>query len=72
MARRRGWRFSAEVFVFSSVLDLQVPHDVREARRDELVSLQQDVGQDFAESLVGCQVLEWTVCALLLPRITRA
>ena len=35
---------------------LQVPQDVREARRDELVSLQQDVGQDFAESLIGCQV----------------
>jgi hypothetical protein len=35
---------------------LQIPHDVREARRDELVSLQQDVGQHFAESLIGCQV----------------
>lgn len=34
----------------------QVPQDVREARRDELVSLQQDVGQDFAESLIGCQI----------------
>ena len=35
---------------------LQVPQDVREARRDELVSLQQNIGQEFAESLVGRQV----------------
>ncbi|KAL3144986.1 hypothetical protein ABBQ32_003490 [Trebouxia sp. C0010 RCD-2024] len=34
----------------------QVPQDVREARRDELVSLQQHVGEGFAESLVGRQV----------------
>ena len=72
MARRRGWHVSAQELVFTSVLNLQVSHDVREARRDELVSLQQDVGQDFAESLVGCQVLEWSVCVLLLPRMTRA
>ena len=38
------------------LLRWQVPQDVREARRDELVSLQQHVGQDFAESLVGRQV----------------
>lgn len=71
MARRRGLHFSAEFLVFSC-LDLQVPNDVREARRDELVSLQQDVGQDFAESLVGCQVLQCIICALLLPRVTSA
>lgn len=35
---------------------VQVPQDVREARRDELVSLQQHVGQGFAQSLVGRQV----------------
>ena len=35
---------------------MQVPKDVREARRDELQELQQDVGQSFAESLVGRQV----------------
>lgn len=35
---------------------MQVPQDVREARRDELVSLQQHVGEGFAESLVGRQV----------------
>lgn len=38
-------------------MDVQVPQDVREARRDELVELQQHVGQSFAESLVGQQVL---------------
>lgn len=35
---------------------LQVPQEVREARRDELVSLQEHVGQQFAESLVGSEV----------------
>ena len=35
---------------------LQVPAEVRQARRDELVSLQQDIGQDFANSLVGKEV----------------
>ena len=34
----------------------QVPQEVRQARRDELVSLQQDIGQDFASSLVGREV----------------
>ncbi len=42
--------------LYMLLLNLQVPHDVREARRDELVSLQQDVGQEFAESLIGRQV----------------
>lgn len=44
---------------------MQVPYDVREARRDELVSLQQDVGQDFAESLVGRQVCKWHACKVV-------
>ena len=35
---------------------VQVPQELREARRDELVSLQQHVGQGFAESLVGSEV----------------
>lgn len=37
-------------------LSLQVPKHVREARRDELVSLQQEVGQRHAESLAGREV----------------
>lgn len=41
---------------YAEALDVQVPQDVREARRDELQELQQDVGQSFAESLVGRQV----------------
>lgn len=36
---------------------LQVPVEVRQARRDELVSLQQDIGQDFAQSLIGREVI---------------
>ena len=40
-----------------AVIVVQVPQDVREARRDELVSLQQHVGESFAESLVGRQVV---------------
>ena len=34
----------------------QVGEEVRHARRDELISLQQDIGQNFAESLLGRQV----------------
>ena len=43
--------------VHGEQLFAQVPQDVREARRDELVELQQHVGQSFAGSLVGQQVL---------------
>ena len=35
---------------------LQIPKEAREARRDELISLQQGIGQGFAESLVGQEV----------------
>lgn len=35
---------------------LQVATEVRQARRDELVSLQQDIGQEFAISLIGREV----------------
>lgn len=42
---------------YAEALHVQVPQDVREARMDELQELQQDVGQNFAESLVGRQVL---------------
>ncbi|CAL8462163.1 g1694 [Coccomyxa elongata] len=34
----------------------QVPEDVRQARRDALISQQQDISQSFAESLVGREV----------------
>lgn len=36
---------------------LQIPKEVREARRDELISLQQRIGQDHAASLVGQEVI---------------
>lgn len=35
---------------------LQVPPEVREARRDELISLQQRVGEEWAKSHVGKEV----------------
>ena len=34
----------------------QVPPEIREARRDELISLQQRIGQEFAESMTGREV----------------
>ena len=48
---------------------IQVDDGVRQARRDELISLQQDVGQEFAESLLGQEVhpvLPSRLCSLLL------
>jgi tRNA A37 methylthiotransferase MiaB len=39
-----------------SVSYFQVPEDVREARRDELVAQQQDISAAFAESLIGREV----------------
>ena len=35
---------------------LQVPEEERQARRDELVALQQEVGERFAEGMVGQEV----------------
>jgi TRAM domain len=40
-----------------------VPEVVREARRDELVSLQQDIGQAWAEASVGQEVGRPCLCA---------
>ena len=36
-------------------MEAQVEEDVRQARRDELVSLQQGIGRDFAEALAGSE-----------------
>ncbi len=33
--------------------EMRVPTRVRERRRDELISLQQRIGEEFAEGLVG-------------------
>jgi hypothetical protein len=41
----------------------QLDEDVREARRDELVSLQQRVGGAFAQSLVDQEVRPHTLFA---------
>lgn len=43
---------------------LQVPEEVRQARRDELVSQQQQISTDFAESLVGTEVRMQLLAAL--------
>lgn len=40
----------------AAVLGSQVPEEVRQARRDALISQQQDISQAFAESLVGREV----------------
>lgn len=39
---------------------------MRHARRDELISLQQNIGQTFAESLLGRQVSSVFLLALLV------
>ena len=44
----------------------QVDEEVRHARRDELISLQQDIGQNFAESLLGRQVSSLFLLVLLV------
>lgn len=38
------------------VVCVQVPAKTRERRRDELISLQQRIGEQFAASLVGKEV----------------
>ena len=45
----------------------QVDEEVRHARRDELISLQQDIGQQFSESLLGREVSFVSVLARLVP-----
>jgi hypothetical protein len=40
----------------NDVLPHQVPQEVRQARRDALISQQQDISQEFAESLIGREV----------------
>mmetsp|Transcript_4375 Transcript_4375/g.10937 ORF Transcript_4375/g.10937 Transcript_4375/m.10937 type:complete len:524 (-) Transcript_4375:230-1801(-) len=60
----RGFRFERMgAFVYSeedgtpaAEYPDQVEEDVREARRDELVSVQQDIGIQFARSLVGQEI----------------
>ena len=43
-------------FILNTSVSDQVPEDVRQARRDALISQQQDISQSFAESLVGREV----------------
>ena len=55
--RQRHWQdIHAGEPAAEVVLYLQVPEDVREARRDELVAQQQDISAAFAESLIGREV----------------
>ena len=49
--------------------------DLRQARRDEVTSLQQDIGQEFAQSLVGKEVrldsfAHETICLPAFPICT--
>ncbi|KAK9830594.1 hypothetical protein WJX81_002766 [Elliptochloris bilobata] len=54
--RMGAFAYSAEEGTPAASLPEQVEEGVRQARRDELISLQQDIGQEFAESLVGREV----------------
>lgn len=45
--------FQVPVMCTSCCVVLQIPLAVKESRQDELISLQQDVACEFAESLVG-------------------
>ena len=51
--RMGAFAYSSEEGTPAATLPAQVDPDTRAARRDELVSLQQDVGAAFAEGLVG-------------------
>lgn len=46
---------------------LQIEDEVREARRDELVSLQQRMGEEWAKTRVGQEVSEWRCRCQFLP-----
>jgi ribosomal protein S12 methylthiotransferase len=48
--------YSEEDGTPAATLPEQLPQDVRDYRRDELISLQQRIGEDFASSLVGQEV----------------
>ena len=54
--RMGAFAYSSEDGTPAASLPDQVHPDTRAARRDELVSLQQDVGSAFAEGLVGTEV----------------
>ncbi|GLC40997.1 hypothetical protein PLESTB_000953900 [Pleodorina starrii] len=48
--------FSEEDGTLAASLPEQVPQGLRERRRDELISLQQRIGEEWAESLVGREI----------------
>ena len=45
-----------QLHLSAAILGSQVPEEVRQARKDALISQQQDISQAFAESLVGREV----------------
>jgi ribosomal protein S12 methylthiotransferase len=54
--RMGTFTYSLEPGTPAERLDGHLPEDVKEARRDELMALQQQIGFDFAESLVGYEL----------------
>ncbi len=48
--------FSEEDGTPAATLPDQVPQRLRDRRRDELISLQQRIGEEWAEGLVGREV----------------
>ncbi len=49
--------YSPEEDTPAAVMDGQIPEQVKEQRRDEIMALQQDVAFDLAERCVGCDML---------------
>lgn len=54
--RMGTFTYSLEPGTPAERLDGHLPEEVKEARRDELMALQQQIGFDFAESLVGYEL----------------
>ncbi|EIE24277.1 MiaB-like tRNA modifying enzyme [Coccomyxa subellipsoidea C-169] len=54
--RMGAFAYSEEDGTPAAAFSEQVPEEIRQARRDSLISQQQDISQTFAESLVGREV----------------
>jgi len=54
--RMGTFTYSLEPGTPAERLDGHLPEEVKEARRDELMALQQQIGFDFAESLIGYEL----------------
>lgn len=54
--RMGAFAYSEEDGTPAAEYDEQIEYDVRQARRDELISLQQGIGEEWARSMVGKEV----------------